>query len=85
MANLINNGILPLTFADASDYDKLDMLDDLVIEDCRKQVEAAVNGTQVTVKNLTKGTEFKADLSITDRQAGMLLAGGLLNYTRERS
>ena len=85
MANLINNGILPLTFADSEDYNKLDMLDDLVIENCRKQVEDAVEGKLVVVKNITKGTQFNAVLSITNRQAGMLLAGGLLKYTRERS
>lgn len=85
MANLINNGILPLTFADSEDYNKLDMLDDLVIENCRKQVEDAVEGKLVVVKNITKGTQFNAVLSITNRQADMLLAGGLLKYTRERS
>lgn len=85
MANLINNGILPLTFADAKDYDKLGMLDELTIENAREQVEAAVNGKTVTVKNVTQGYTFETNLAISDRQAGMLLAGGLLNYTRERS
>ena len=85
MANLINNGILPLTFADEADYDKLGMLDELTIENAREQVKAAVNGAQVEVRNLTKGTTFKCNLAISERQAGMLLAGGLLNYTRERS
>ncbi|MCQ2503837.1 MAG: aconitate hydratase [Saccharofermentans sp.] len=85
MANLINNGILPLTFADAKDYDKLGMLDELTIENAREQVEAAVSGKTVTVKNVTQGYTFETNLAISDRQAGMLLAGGLLNYTRERS
>ena len=85
MANLINNGILPLTFADSKDYDKLGMLDELTIENAREQVEAAVSGKTVTVKNVTQGYTFETNLAISDRQAGMLLAGGLLNYTRERS
>ncbi len=84
-ANLINNGILPLTFADASDYEKIGMLDDLVIENAREQVKAAVDGKPVTVKNATQGYTFETNLVISDRQAGMLLAGGLLNYTRENN
>ncbi len=85
MANLINNGILPLTFADAADYEKINMLDELTIENAREQVEAAVNGKPVTVKNVTQGYSFETNLVISDRQAGMLLAGGLLNYTRENN
>lgn len=85
MANLINNGILPLTFKNPEDYKKLDMLDELVIEDCRKQVENAVNGASITVKNATKGYTFDVVCSLSDRQAGMLLAGGLLNYTRQQA
>lgn len=85
MANLINNGILPLTFADSADYDKLDMLDDLTIENAREQVADAVNGKEIVVKNITKGTSFNVKLDISDRQKGMLLSGGLLNYTREQA
>ena len=85
MANLINNGILPLTFADEADYDKLGLLDELKIENAREQVKAAVNGSKVTVKNVTKGTTFECNLAISERQAGMLLAGGLLNFTREQA
>ena len=85
MANLINNGILPLTFADEADYDKLGLLDELTIDNAREQVKAAVGGAQVEVKNVTKGTTFKCNLAISERQAGMLLAGGLLNFTREQA
>ena len=85
MANLINNGILPLTFKDAADYDKLGMLDELIIRDARAQVEAAVSGKPVIVTNKTQGYDFETVLAISERQCGMLLAGGLLNYTRERS
>ena len=61
------------------------MLDELTIENAREQVEAAVNGETVKVTNKTQGYTFETVLNISERQAGMLLAGGLLNYTRERS
>ncbi len=85
MANLINNGILPLTFKDAADYDKINMLDDLVIENAREQVEAAATGKTVTITNKTQGYSFETELVISDRQKDMLLAGGLLNYTKENA
>lgn len=84
MANLINAGILPLTFANPDDYDTIDMMDEIVIKDAREQVKAAVDGAQVEITNVTKGTSFKADLKVSERQAGILLAGGLLDYTREQ-
>lgn len=85
MANLINNGILPLTFKDAADYDKINMLDELVIENAREQVEAAATGKTVTITNKTQGYSFETELVISDRQKDMLLAGGLLNYTKENA
>ena len=85
MANLINNGILPLVFKDPEDYKKLDMLDELTIKDARTQVEAAVEGRPVIVTNKTKGYDFATELAISDRQCGMLLAGGLLNFTRKQA
>ena len=85
MANLINNGILPLTFSDPSDYDKIDLLDELVIENAREQVQAAPQGKLIRIMNRTKGIAFDAALNISDRQAEILLAGGLLNFTRQES
>ena len=85
MANLINNGILPLTFKDAADYDKINMLDELVIENAREQVEAAASGKTVVITNKTQGYSFETELVISDRQKDMLLAGGLLNYTKENA
>ena len=85
MANLINNGILPLVFNDKADYDKLGLLDELEIKDARNQVVAASKeGKPVIVPNKTQGYDFATTLSISDRQCGMLLAGGLLNFTREQ-
>ena len=85
MANLINNGILPLTFKDAADYDKINMLDELVIENAREQVGAAASGKTVVITNKTQGYSFETELVISDRQKDMLLAGGLLNYTKENA
>ncbi|MCX7885442.1 MAG: aconitate hydratase, partial [Caloramator sp.] len=78
MANLINNGILPLIFNNPCDYDDIDELDDLFIESSISQVK---NKT-VIIKNKTKNKEYKMLLNITDRQAQILIYGGLLNYTK---
>ena len=74
--NLINNGILPLTFADEADYDKIGMLDELVIDNAIGQVKA---GGKIVVKNLTKGEVYECDMPLTARQRGFILAGGVLN------
>ncbi len=79
MANLVNAGILPLTFKCEADYDKIDQADELEIADVKAQIEA---GEEITVKNITKGYEFTAILSVSERQKQMLYAGSLLNYTK---
>lgn len=80
MANLINAGILPLTFKNEADYDEICQGDEIVIGNVKEQIK---NGDEITVLNKTKNTEFKAILSVSDRQKEMLYAGGLLNYTKE--
>ena len=80
-ANLINNGILPLTFADAADYDAVNEGDEIVIDDAPAQIAAAAEGGAVTAS--IAGREVELRLDITPRQRDILLAGGLLNYTRE--
>lgn len=82
MANLINAGIIPMTFADEGDYDKIDMLDELKIENL---IESLKSSDSVIVKNVTKGVDIKAKLDLSERQRAMLIAGGLLNYTREKA
>ncbi len=79
-ANLINAGILPLTFVDPDDYDKIDQGDELVIEDVRDKV---TNGDAIVVKDITKGIEIPVDCDLTERTRDIILAGGLLDYTRE--
>ena len=79
-ANLVNFAILPLTFADSADYDRIDQGNELIIEGT---VAAIASAERVTVRNQTKGAEFACLLSLSPRQRKVLAAGGLLNYTRE--
>ncbi len=79
MANLVNAGIIPMTFANESDYDRVEQADMLVIENVADQLKA---GDTIVVKNETKGFTFETKVSVSDRQKEMLYAGGLLNYTR---
>jgi aconitate hydratase len=80
-ANLVNAGILPLTFVNESDYDKIDEGDTLALENLRSEVEA---GKQtLTLVNKTKNTEIPVLCELTERQKDIILAGGLLDYTRE--
>ena len=82
MANLINNGILPLTFVNEEDYDGIGEGDVLKLEDVR----AHVNGSKrFRVTNETKGSGFEVELDVSPRLRAMLLAGGLLNYTKNEN
>ena len=56
--------------------------DELFIPDVRSQVKSAMEGKPFTIVNKTKDYSFEAYANISSRQADMLLAGGLLNYTR---
>lgn len=82
MANLINAGILPLTFADESDYDMIDQMDELKITNLK---DAVSGSDELTVTDMTKGFDFKVKLDFSKRQREMLIAGGLLNYTKENA
>lgn len=79
-ANLVNAGIIPFTFANENDYDKISVNDELCLEGIRDSI---ANGTDVTLKNLTTGESYKLDYQLSERQRDILLAGGLLDYTRE--
>lgn len=79
IANLINAGIMPLTFKNAEDYDKLSQGDKLVLLD----VFEGMNKGEITLKNETSGEDFTLLCSFTERQKAILKAGGLLAYTKE--
>ena len=79
-SNLINAGILPLNFANEADYDLIAQGDVLELPDIRKVLQ---DGGDIIVKNQSNGKEIKAVCELSDRTRALLLAGGLLNYTRE--
>ncbi len=80
-ANLVNAGILPLTFAQAEDYDAIDQGDLLALPDIRDRLQ---KGEPIVLYNKTKDREIALCCDISERQRDILLAGGLLNYTREQ-
>ncbi|MBR1582512.1 MAG: aconitate hydratase [Spirochaetales bacterium] len=79
-ANLCNFGILPLTFKDEADYEKLNQGDRLVIENAVSQVMAAGD---ITIKNLTGGYSFSMALDVSPLQRKMLIEGGRINQIKE--
>lgn len=81
-ANLINAGILPLTFVNEADYDKINQGDEIAIANVRADIMA--DKTQLTVVNKTTGTEIPVLCELTGRTKDIILAGGLLDYTREQ-
>lgn len=81
-SNLINAGILPLTFVKAEDYDKIKLGDMLELPNVKDEI---ANGKQVTVVNKTTGDTIVADCELSDRTRNIIIAGGLLDYTKENS
>ena len=77
-ANLINAGILPLTFKNPDDYDKISQGDELAFKGLR---EAVKNGGDIIA--IANGEKISLSLDISDRDREILLAGGLLDFTRE--
>lgn len=82
MANLINSGILPLVFVNEADYDAVAQGDQLVIRDAREKV---MGDGEFVVENVTRGTSFPVRLEVSGRLKDILLAGGLLNYTKKQN
>ncbi len=81
-ANLVNAGIIPFTFKNEADYDKISVNDELCLPAIR---EAIANGSEVTLKNLTTGEEYALEYQLSERQRDIIIAGSLLDYTRENS
>lgn len=81
VANLINAGILPLTFANEADYDRISMGDELCLPQVRARLAA---GQPLELINRTTGDVIPVVAQFSDRQTAILLAGGLLDYTREQ-
>lgn len=81
-SNLINAGILPLTFENEADYDQISQGDLLSMPDVKTCVE---QGKDIVITNKTTGKQIVAKCELTDRTKAIILAGGLLNYTKENS
>jgi len=79
-ANLVNNGIIPLIFKNPEDYDNVNEMDELLIENTFFQVKRGI----VKIKNLTKGKEYKMLLNITASQKEIIVQGGLLNLVKSK-
>lgn len=77
-ANLINNGIVPLEFKNEADYNEVDPLDELVIDNIK---EALTKGS-VKVKNISKNSEFEVLIDLTEKEIQVIKAGGRLNYVK---
>ncbi len=80
-SNLINAGILPLTFVNEADYDKISQNDDLVIENL---IESIKGDGKITVKNKTNGAKIPVLCELSERAKAIVTAGGLLNFTKEQ-
>jgi aconitate hydratase len=78
-ANLINFGILPVTFKDEKDYDRINQGDSLKIPYARNVIKE--NGKMIVI-NVTSGISFEVIYSLSERQKNILLAGGALNLRR---
>ena len=81
-SNLINAGILPLTFVNEADYDKIEQGDQLELTGIR---DCVISDKPIVLKNITKGLEIPVNSDLSGRSKDILLAGGLLNYTREQA
>lgn len=81
-SNLINAGILPFTFANENDYDKINEGDEIICENLRETIK---NGGNIIVKNKTTGEDIPCVCELSDRAKDIILSGGLLSYTKEKA
>jgi aconitate hydratase len=79
-ANLVNFGILPLLFEAATDYELIDQGDELALEGVCEALKAGVE--RLVLRNVTRGKDVPVKAVLTARQRSIILAGGLLNFTK---
>jgi aconitate hydratase len=79
-ANLINSGILPLEFINKEDYDKIEAMDELRVEDIYEQLK---NDKMISIYNVTRGYTILVKFIGSKRDKDILIRGGYLNYTKE--
>ena len=80
-SNLINAGILPFTFINEADYDKISEGDELICENLR---ETVMDGGDFVIRNKTTGEYIPCSCELSERAKDIVLAGGLLNYTKKQ-
>jgi aconitate hydratase len=80
--NLINFGILPLTFVNPDDWDRIDRDDTIEIPEVRKSIQ---NGNRINVINRTKKESYATEHTMTVRQVQMVLAGSLINVVQSEA
>lgn len=80
-ANLINFGIVPLTFKNDKDYESIEQGNEIEIPHIRTIIK---EGGTLVVKNKTKGTEVEVEYTLSERQREIILAGGTLAYMRAK-
>lgn len=78
--NLVNHGIIPMLFADSSDYDKIDQEDELEFNNLLDQIPTR----KVTVTDKTKGFDFEVNLDLSDNEVEVVLSGGQLAYLKKQ-
>jgi aconitate hydratase len=78
--NLINHGIVPLLFENPEDYDKVEQMDWLQIENFPDQIAAG----EVTVIDKTKGISFKTKVNVSEAQKEVILDGGQLRHLQKQ-
>ncbi|MEI8123136.1 MAG: aconitate hydratase [bacterium] len=80
-ANLVNFGILPLLFETTSDYDAITQGDELVMNGVREALKSGAE--RLVIRNVTRQVDVPVKAALTGRQRLIILAGGLLNFTKE--
>lgn len=80
-SNLINAGILPFTFVNEADYDKISEGDELICENLK---ETVMDGGDFVIRNKTTGEYIPCSCELSERAKDIVLAGGLLNYTKKQ-
>lgn len=79
-ANLINSGIIPMTFINEKDYDEVDLLDELELRNLNENLYKGV----LEITNITKCNTFKVKIELSRKEIEIIKAGGKLNYTKKQ-
>jgi aconitate hydratase len=81
-ANLINFCIVPIEFADSTDYDKINQDDELQIDNLLETIKSS---DTITIRKKDGSLEFTGKLELSERDREILLSAGLLNYVSKRT